>query len=314
MKAISSIAYSSSANLGPGYDVLAVSHDSYYDRVTVTEEDRGSGPQIRVVSENTPQSAEKNTAGLSLINLLREKGISQKISVKIEKGIPYGLGLGSSGASSAAAIFAANTLFNLGLSMEEMTHYAMNGETAASGTPHADNVSASIFGGLVIVNSVNPIRVRRLKVSESLSFQIIIPQIVIPNKTRVAREMVPNNVEMGKVIQNSRNLSSLIAGLVTGDRDLVREGMNDCIVEYARAPMFPFYNEIKAIALKNGAAGVSISGAGPSILVVCDDLTDTAMIEKHTDEIMMKHGYKWTSVRSKACGGVMNENVDAYSE
>ncbi|AKA49132.1 hypothetical protein IX51_08455 [uncultured archaeon] len=313
MKAISSIAYSSSANLGPGYDVLAISHNAYYDRVTVSQDDRTGGQQIRILSDNTPLKTENNTAGLALINLFEGEGIKDSVSVKIEKGIPFGLGLGSSGASSAAAIFSANTLFELGLSLEKITYYAMRGEIASSGSPHADNVSASIYGDMVIVNSVDPLRVRKLKISEKFSFLTIIPHVFIPNKTKMAREMLPKTVEMNRVIQNTRNLSSLMAGLVSGERDLVRGGMNDCIVEYSRAPLFPFYNEIKELALNCEAAGVSISGAGPSILVVCDELTNSEDIEKQTSAVMEKYGYKWSSVRSDVCGGVINENVDAYS-
>ena len=234
MKAITSVAYSSSANLGPGYDVLAIAHNAFYDRVTVTDDERVGGDQVRIVSDNTPHRAENNTAGLALLNLLNEKGLKNRITIKIEKGIPFGLGLGSSGASSAAAVYSANVLLNLGLSLEELTYYAMKGEVAASGSPHADNVSASIFGDLVLVNSVNPLKVRKLKVSEKFSFLAIMPHVFIQNKTKMAREMVPGKVEMTKVVQNTRYLSSLIAGLVTGDRELVREGMNASIVEQAR--------------------------------------------------------------------------------
>lgn len=313
MKAVSSVAYSSSANLGPGYDVLAIAHDSFYDRVSVSIEDRLAVEQVRIISDSTPQKADENTAGLALINLLNDKEIGEKVSVKIEKGIPFGLGLGSSGASSAAAVYAANELLGLGLSLEELTYYAMQGEVAASGTPHADNVSASIFGELVLVNSVNPLRVRKLSISDSFSFLTFMPHIFMPHKTKMAREMVPKNIELEKVIQNTRNLSSLIAGLVTGDRDLVREGMNDCIVEQARTPLFPFYQDVKKAALELGAAGVSVSGAGPSILVVCDELTKVGEIEKRAAAVFDSYGHKWSTSSSKACGGVINENVDSYS-
>lgn len=312
MKAVSSIAYSSSANLGPGYDVLAVAHDSFHDRVTVSLDDRLEGPQVRIVSDDTPLGAENNTAGLSLLNLLSDRDISDKVTVRIEKGIPFGLGLGSSGASSAAAVCSANTLFGLSMSNEEMAHYAMQGEAAAAGTPHADNVSASVFGELVLVNSTNPLRVRKLSISDAFSFLILMPHVVIPDKTRTGRKMVPERVEMTKVVENTRYVSSLVAGLANGDSELVREGMNDCIVEPSRSSLFPFYRKIKERALEYDAAGVSVSGAGPSILVVCDEFTRHQEIEKVASGIFLDYGCNFTSVRSGICGGVISENIDSY--
>lgn len=313
MNAASSIAYCSSANLGPGYDVLAITHNAFHDRVTLSEENRSDGTSIRIVSDNTPLKVEENTAGLAVSHLLREKDIRSNVTITIEKGIPYGLGMGSSGASSAAAIFSANRLFDLNLTLEEMTYFAMKGEVAASGSPHADNVSASIYGDLVMVSSAEPLRVRRLKVSPRFSLLTVVPHIYIPNKTRTAREMVPKTVEMKSAIENSRYLSALIAGLITGDRELVGEGMNDCIVESSRSPLFPFYSEVKKMALEQGAAGVSISGAGPSILMLCDDETNTSGIEDRVAGIMRKYGHKWSSVKSSVCGGVIGEDVNAYS-
>lgn len=313
MKGISSIAYSSSANLGPGYDVLAVSHNAYYDRVTVSLNPDKTVDRISIISDSTPLNPLENTAGLALTSLMDDKGIGGAVSVRIEKGIPFGLGLGSSGASSAAAVFAANTLFELGMTLNEVAEYAMLGEVAASGSPHADNVSASIFGDMVIVNSIKPLRVKRVKVSPRFSFLTVIPHIFIRNKTRMAREMVPQSIGMPSLIKNSRYLSSLVAGMISGDRELVREGMNDCIVEEARSPLFPFYGELKQMALGNEAAGVSISGAGPSVMIVCDDLTRVSDIEAGVSRIMERYGHSWSAVKSDVCGGVINENVDAYS-
>lgn len=313
MKSASSVAYSSSANLGPGYDVLAVAHNAYYDRVTVSLNEDSIGDQISIVSDSTPLKVEENTAGLALKTLLYEKGIESRIKVSIEKGIPYGLGLGSSGASSAAAVFSANKLFELDMTLEEITYYSMKGEVAASGSPHADNVSASIYGDVVIVNSVSPLKISRIPISRKFTFLTVMPHIFVPNKTRMAREMVPKEVGMDRVVQNSRHLASLIAGLVNGDSELVRSGMNDSIVEESRSSLFPFYGELKNAALELGAAGVSVSGAGPSILVVCDASTRISEIDGKVSEIMQKYGHKWSTVRSEVCGGVISENVDAYS-
>ncbi len=312
MTSVSSVAYCSSANLGPGYDVLAVSHDAFFDRVTVTNRPiRGEG-QVRIVSGTTPQEPEKNTAGLSVLNMMHDFGIRDSVTVTIEKGIPPGLGIGSSGASSAAAVHAMNSLFDLSLDTDDMVRYAMGGEVASSGSPHADNVSASLAGGLVMVSSMCPVKVKRLSLSDKFSFLIVIPRIFIENKTMNARKMVPGEPEMEKVIQNTRYLSSLIAGLIHGDSELVRYGMNDSIVEPARSPLFPFYGDLKKIAMKNGAAGASVSGAGPSILFVCDENTNRSRIISESEGLMRSFGHDCSIVSSKPGCGAFNEAIDAY--
>lgn len=314
MSSASVIAFSSSANLGPGYDVLAVSHNAFFDRVKVESDSSMGAGRIRIISDKTPQTVEKNTAGLALLNMFNELQINEKVKVTIEKGIPFGLGLGSSGASSAAAVFAANSLLKLSLSSEEMVRYAMHGEVASSGTPHADNVAASLSGGLVVVSAVSPVRIRHISIHERFSFLTIMPHIYIENKTMRAREMVPHQISIEDSIQNTRFLSSLVAGMITGDKNLLIEGMNDCIVEPARNPIFPFYEELKKIALRNGAAGVSVSGAGPSVLVVCDETTVKSKIASDSERLIQSYGHKCSIVDSTPSSGAFNETVDAYGQ
>lgn len=314
MSSASVVAFSSSANLGPGFDVLAVSHNAFFDKVRIETDISREGDQIRILSDSTPQAVEKNTAGLALLNLFNDLQINEKVTVSIEKGIPFGLGLGSSGASSAAAVFSANSLFELSLTPEEMVGYAMSGEVASSGTPHADNVAASLAGGLVVVGSVSPVKVKHIPIHEKFSFLTIMPHIYIENKTKKAREMVPKQIPIEDSVRNTSYISSLITGMMTGDRTLTVEGMNDCIVEPARNPIFPFYRDVKSIALRNGAAGASVSGAGPSILVVCDETTMKAKIASESEALLQRYGHKCTIVESTPSSGAFNEAVDAYSQ
>ncbi len=307
------LSYSSTANLGPGYDLLALAHDAFHDSVTARINPSQAGIPLTVNGMDGLTDPETNTAGLSVLNLLRENEIHEPVSLNIKKGIPAGFGLGSSGASAAAAVSAVSELFNLKLSLDEKVKYAMLGEIASSGTPHADNVAASIHGGFVIIESVSPIRVRRLKIHKSFSFLTVIPSIHIKDKTKLCRTLVPDRIQMASYIQNARYITELIAGLTGGERELVRNGMNDIIVEAARKPLYPYYEKMKTMMLESGAAGVCISGAGPSIMAVVDGLTDLQGIRTGVQEIFTPMRIDYSIVESKISGGTEIERNPARS-
>ena len=304
MKSISAMAYSSSANLGPGYDTLGIAHNAYYNTVTIEEAgNRNFETPVKLEVSGLPASPYENTAGLAVTELLKDFEIADRFVISMNNGIPTGLGLGSSGASAAAAVEAMDRLLELDLTLEQKVKYAMLGEAASSGTPHADNVAASLYGGMVLVESLDPVRVRRIKIKDDLKFLTIVPEMVIKSKTKTSRELVPGTVSMKAHVQGVRYASALISGLITGDREMIREGMNDDIVEKAREQLYPFLPEIRKIMNEFDAVGSCLSGAGPSILAVIDDNTDTEKIVSLTGEVVSKHGYNFKTAISTVAGG-----------
>lgn len=305
---VRAIAYSSSANLGSGFDVLALAHEAFRDEVILEENEKG---KIEIISsDKIPLEVEKNSAGLAAKTLLKEKGIEKGVKIAIKKGIPFGLGLGSSGASAAATVVGINELFDLKLSKNELVKYAMLGEQAASGSPHPDNVAASIFGGIVAVNSISPVKVTEIPVRLQFKILLITPEVQIEGKTKKAREMLPKEVSLKNYIENSRYLTSFLLGIVKGDRELVREGLNDSIVEVAREPLFPHYKKIKEIALKNDAIGSCVSGAGPSILILYDETTNTNKIVEESKEVCKLFNINCNFIFTKLAGGAKVERFN----
>jgi len=302
-------AFSSSANLGAGYDILALAHNAFEDTIELQAES-SSEVSIKVEGEGIPLEVEKNSASFALQELLRDFGVKAKVKVKITKGIPAGLGLGSSGASSAAAVYGANELFKLGLSRKELVKYAMRGEIASSGSPHPDNVAASLVGGLVSVISSNPIRVEEIPVNIDFELLLIIPLVKIEAKTKKAREMVPKQIEISKYVSNSRYLSSLILGFIKGDRELIRLGLNDEIVEKAREPLFPYYPKIKEIAISHNAIGACVSGAGPTVAIFIDSYSDKNKIVEGALSVCKAYGYECIYKIAKVAGGAWIERRD----
>ncbi len=307
MESAEAIAYSSTANLGPGFDILAIAHNAFHDRITASISDTNIEGGIRLHGMAEPLDPLRNTAGLAAYRLLKEMDIRDSIDLHIMKGVPAGYGLGSSGASAAASVAAIDRLFNLGLSPEKKVEFSMAGEVASSGTPHADNVAASIYGGFVVVESISPIKVRRIRISEEFSFITIIPDFRIHDKTRIARRLVPQAVSIQKYVENARYIAELTSGLITGDRELVRSGMNDAIVEEARKPLFPFYDAVKRIMIRNNAAGACLSGAGPSIMGVVDRDTNVRGIRKEAAEYLKSIGIESNIVISNLAGGTSSD-------
>ncbi|AAY80334.1 homoserine kinase [Sulfolobus acidocaldarius] len=299
-------AYSSSANLGAGFDILALAHNAFEDSVEM-EAIPNSTLQVLVTGDGVPNEVDKNSASYAVYRLLSELDVKVKVKMKVIKGIPAGLGLGSSGASAVAAVVGVNNLLKLGLDKQELVRASMIGEIASSGSAHPDNVAASVYGGVVAVLNTEPVTVSPIPVNLNFSLLLFIPVLQLKDKTKKAREMLPRNVELGKMVRNSRYLSSTILGLVKGDRELLRLGLNDEIVEVARSPLFPHYEKLKKISIENNAIGACVSGAGPTIAVFVDEYSDKNKIKKEGLEICETYSQKCLVKEAKIAGGAWVE-------
>jgi len=254
---------SSTANLGPGFDVFGLAVNAFYDEITLTKTKSG----ITIITDgNVPTNPEKNTAGLVVKNMKKRFKIKEGIEIKIKKGVPAGFGIGSSAASAAAAAVAFDKLFRLKLDGNSLVEFAGSGEKASAGTIHYDNVAASVLGGFVIVKT-NPLDVIRIEPPGNLRMCIAIPKIDVPKKkTKVSRGVIPKKIKLTDSILNLSNAAAIVAGFMKKDLELIGNSIKDVIVEPARQHMIPGFIKVKQNALKAGALGVTISGAGPSII------------------------------------------------
>ena len=263
MKSISIKAPSSTANLGPGFDIFGLAIDAFYDEVTLTKTNNG----ITIVThDNIPTNPENNTAGLVVKNMKKKFKIKSGVEIKIKKGVPAGFGMGSSAASAAATAVAFDKLFGLGLDGNTLVEFAGSGEKASAGTIHYDNVAASVLGGFVIVRT-NPLDVIRIDPPTNLRMCVAVPKLNVPKKkTKVSRGVIPKKIKFTDSVLNISNASVIVAGFLKKDPKLIGNSIKDVIVEPARQHMIPGYSKVKQNALKAGALGVTISGAGPSII------------------------------------------------
>jgi homoserine kinase len=266
---------SSTANLGPGFDTFGLAIDAFYDEVTLTKTKKG----ITIVTDdNIPTNPENNTAGLVVKNMKKKLKIKSGVEIQIKKGIPAGFGMGSSAGSAAATAVAFDKLFKIKLSSNELVEFAGFGEKASAGTIHYDNVAASVLGGFVIVKT-SPLNVISIDAPTNLRMCVAVPKIDVPKKkTKVSRGVIPKNIKLTDAILNLSNASAIVAGFMNKDSELIGNSIKDVIVEPARQHMIPGYEKVKQNALKAGAYGVTISGAGPSVIAFSKNSFDLKKI------------------------------------
>jgi homoserine kinase len=262
----------SSANIGPGFDVFALALAKPSERLSLSA---SSSDRFEIkIHDSTgilPTSTERNAAGKVVVGLAHRYKLKAAVKVVLDKRIPIGVGLGSSGASAAAAAFAMNQAFDLGMDNDDLVYHAGEGEFAASGAAHYDNVAASVYGGFVIVGGKKKPDCIMIRPPRSLKLCIATPVVKLPaRKTEFARSILPRSVPLSKVTKGVSRASLVVAGFVSGNIDLIGRGLHDDIVESARQQLIPGYSRVKESALSAGASGVCISGAGPSVLALVE--------------------------------------------
>ena len=273
---ITVVAPSSTANLGPGFDVFGLAVNAFYDEITLTKK-KTKGVRI-ITKDDIPTNPDKNTAGLVVKNMIKKFKTRDGIEIKIKKNIPPGYGMGSSAASAAAAAFAFDKLYHLRLDGNSLVEFAGLGEKASAGSIHYDNVAASVLGGFVIVKT-NPLEIIKIDPPTNLRMCIAVPKLKVPKKkTKVSRSVIPKKVSFKDSITNLSNATAIVVGFMNKDLELIGRSIKDVIVEPSRQYMIPGFAKVKENALKAGALGVTISGAGPSVIAFSKSSADLKKI------------------------------------
>jgi homoserine kinase len=275
MASLRARAYSSIANLGHGLDVFGLCVDACFDEVELTP--GGERMQVTVCgpyAQDVPLEPQHNTATRALQALLEAHELRVSLYVRIAKGIRPGSGLGSSAASAAAAVFAANTLFSLEHTRAELVRFAAEGERVAAGAAHADNVAAALCGGFVIVVAGDPLTVSVVQSSRPPVFVLALPGVHLA--TREARQALPRNISMQQYTEGVGHAALTVAAWQSGDARALGQAIEGSFTDACRRKLIPGFDEVRRLAKQAGAAGVTISGAGPAMVAVVGDraLTD----------------------------------------
>jgi homoserine kinase len=257
-------------NVGVGFDVLGHSFQTIGDRVTAR---RTPVPGVTIgaitgVVVDLPREPERNTAGMGVLCMVRDLNLDFGFELAIHKGIPLGSGLGGSAASAVAAVVAANALLPEPLGKLELLKFAMKGEQVASGSVHVDNIAPSLYGGLVLTVGIDNPNVKQIPVPSTVRCVLVHPHMML--STREARQILNRSIDLSDVIWQSANLAGFLTGCFTGDLQLIRESLEDVIIEPQRQVLIPGFKAVKEGAKANGALGCSISGAGPTVFAWCE--------------------------------------------
>jgi len=256
------------ANLVCGFDVLGMALNDPQDVMQIT---LCENPGIRIQHNdiyNLPLIPEKNVAGVALLELMKELDNQIGFDIIIEKRIKPGSGLGSSAASAAGVVVAANHLLGNRFSKEDLVRFAMAGEKLASGVKHADNISPCIYGGVTLIRSIFPLDIIALP-APPMYVAIVHPQIEV--KTSDAREILRKEVLLKDAIKQWGNIAGLVTGFMQSDYGLISRSLEDVIIEPVRSILIPGFDEVKKNCAQAGALGGGIAGSGPSIFMLCKE-------------------------------------------
>jgi homoserine kinase len=275
------------ANLVCGFDILGMALEAPCDKMTVKLLDR---PGIIITSRDgfpLPSDPALNTAGAPLLAMLEELNRPIGFEVIIEKHIKPGSGIGSSAASAAGSIVAANILLGNIFSKADMVRFAMFGEKVASGVKHADNVAPCIYGGITLIRSIFPLDIVSIP-APFLHVTVVHPQIEV--RTSDARQILRKEVLLKDAIRQWGNIAGLVAGFMKNDHDLIGRSLEDVLIEPVRSMLIPGFDDVKRQCKEAGALGGGISGSGPSIFMLSKDRHTAEEVEKVMCSIYDKIG------------------------
>ncbi len=241
----------SSANLGPGYDVMAAAMALHLE----LEVEETGAYSFDTGGMDVPRGRDN-----LIVRSFEALHPADGIAFRLRSEVPLARGLGSSAAAIVAGLAAADHLFELALSKEDLLR------EAAAIEGHPDNVAAAVYGGFVLVESVGgEPRAVRFDPPEGLEGLVVIPGDEV--STAAAREAIPAEIPVADAVANVAAASLLVLGLEQGDLDLVGRGLRDSLHQERRRDLYPRSMELVDDARELGAIGASISGAGPTVLV-----------------------------------------------
>ncbi|MEN9571876.1 MAG: hypothetical protein RL172_3107 [Bacteroidota bacterium] len=264
------------ANLVCGFDILGLCLNEPNDLMEVK-----LLHEKKIVIESAdgyplPLDPAQNTAGAPLVEMINELEGDFGFEMIIHKKIKPGSGIGSSAASAAGAVVAANHLLGGIFNKEDLVRFAMFGEKVATGVKHADNIAPCIYGGITLIRSIFPLDIVCIPAPE-LYVTVVHPQIEV--KTKDARQILRKEVLLKDAIKQWGNIAGLVAGFMKNDLELIGRSLEDVIIEPVRSILIPGFDEVKRNCKAAGALGGGISGSGPSLFMLSKDEATAKQVE-----------------------------------
>ena len=284
----------STANLGPGFDTLSLALDWYNEFVfKITKE-------ALKINQQDPNKLPQDSTNLVYKAFCEPfkklKKTIPGIELTISCQIPLAAGLGSSASAVVSGLLAANTFLNNSLTRDEVLSLA----TKLEG--HPDNCASAIYGGLTIsVSSDQKVFVSKFPWPKELLVIVVVPDFELP--TRISRELLPAKISFGDATFNVSRTAYLLSSLLNKDWGGLKIGFQDKLHQPFRQDLVPGMESVLNEALKQGACGATLSGAGPTLVAFVNDKNKAELIGKKMTE-------KWNEFKVKSNHKVLNVDLD----
>ena len=288
----SAFAPASTGNVSVGFDLLGaalspIDGSSLGDTVNVSFAEQESMSNSGAFAHVCPEDHEQNLAwqAYRLFRSKLDKENDHKfppVAMELVKSLPVGSGLGSSACSVVAALTALNRLFEHYYSDNELMVLMGEVEAGASGDLHYDNVAPSYYGGMQLMSPHSNKPIIHLPTPESWYWVVAFPGFSLP--TKEAREVLPKQYDKSVAIENAQWLAAFVAYLYQGQEQLAAETIKDVIAEPYRKTLIKGFSENKQDLLAKGAFAVGISGAGPTLFALTDELAKAEQFKQQLEQ------------------------------
>jgi len=287
----------STANLGPGFDTIGMALNLYiWIEMSFAEKTK-----VELLGEQLDGiPADKTNLVYEAAQMVFKKaGVNHpEIEITMYSEIPLTRGLGSSASAIVGGMVAANALIGNQLSSDSLFQMSSALEN------HPDNVGASLFGGIVVAFWDGK-RAEYIQIDpdERIEILVVIPKFHL--ETKKARHVLPEKIALKDAVFNVSHSSLLVAALALGRIEMIQHAMKDKLHQPYRAELIPGMSKILSKAVQNGALGIALSGAGPTLLA----LVDKNSKQKNELEIFLKETLAQENIEAstlwlKPCAGV----------
>ena len=264
------------ANMGPGFDTLGMALKLY----NIIEIEETSGDLVIDVEGDGADLIPRDQGNIVYIaaaRVFKLRGYSPAgLRIKIINNIPLARGLGSSASAIVGGLVGANIISGSQLSEKELLNMAVDLEG------HPDNVAPALLGGIV-VSTTDDGEVKYCKIDPPVKLKCVVAVPDFQLSTKLAREVLPQSISISDAVFNIGRTAMLVTALIKQDFSLLSTAMEDRIHQPYRANLIPGMKKVFAAARLAGARGITLSGAGPTLIAFCDDNTNlVASVMKKT--------------------------------
>lgn len=292
MRYVQAIGKATVANVGCGFDILGFSVEGLYDIVRIRRCSAFQGIKLKVFNNKTLSvDPDQNTAGFAVKEYLKQFGnYEDGLFIELDKRMPLGSGMGSSAASSVAALLAVNAIYGNLATKEELFRIGLKCEKLACGSAHGDNIAPSLYGGITLIKHTDPVKVIPIPIPDELYCLLIHPEVEV--NTKKARAVLPKTVPLSLSVKQWSNIGALISGFFLNDKELIKNSLVDYLIEKNRAVFIPHFYEMRTIALKYDAFNLSISGSGPTVFALADSIKKLQQVKDGIEHLLNINGIK----------------------